>query len=176
MLGPEEPAYAASPLLLGLNQELPRERTSLEQMAGTTPIMAEISFYWCFLFWVLAARCSSGVLPWQALAISNGRALSWIDRISGSAATAQHFNTQQPVPRRSVGVAGGGNPSGAPGPALWRQFALFLSRAQLQRPPRFKLPAAAGLQSAIPLQPQHSTSHSAIVIPTKATRAVHLCG
>ena len=56
--GLKEPAYAASPLLPDLNQELPRERTSLEQMAGDCHATngSEISFYWCFPFWVLAAQ------------------------------------------------------------------------------------------------------------------------
>ena len=56
--GLKEPAYAASPLLPDLDQELPRERTSLEQMVEDCHSAhgSEISFYWCFPFWVLAAQ------------------------------------------------------------------------------------------------------------------------
>ena len=56
--GLKEPSFAASPLLPALNQALPQERPLLEQMVGEchTAYGNEISFYWCFPFWVLAAQ------------------------------------------------------------------------------------------------------------------------
>ena len=56
--GLKEPSFAASPLLPALNQALPQERPLLEQMVGEchTAYGNEISFYWCFPFWVMAAQ------------------------------------------------------------------------------------------------------------------------
>ena len=59
--GLKEPAYGAAPLLPVLNQVLPQELAALEQQVsqGHAVHGSEISFYWCFPFWVLAAQLQS---------------------------------------------------------------------------------------------------------------------
>ncbi len=56
--GLKEPAYGKSPLLPALHQVLPQELSALEQQASQCHSAhgSEISFYWCFPFWVLAAQ------------------------------------------------------------------------------------------------------------------------
>ena len=59
--GLKEPAYGAAPLLPALDQVLPQELAALEQQVsqGHAVHGSEISFYWCFPFWVLAAQLQS---------------------------------------------------------------------------------------------------------------------
>ena len=56
--GLKEPTYGASPLLPALDQVLPQELAALEHQVseGHAVHGSEISFYWCFPFWVLAAQ------------------------------------------------------------------------------------------------------------------------
>ena len=56
--GLKEPAYGAAPLLPSLDQVLPQELAALEQQVSQCHAIhgSEISFYWCFPFWVLAAQ------------------------------------------------------------------------------------------------------------------------
>ena len=59
--GLKEPAYGAAPLLPALDQVLPQELAALEQQVSQCHAVhgSEISFYWCFPFWVLAAQLQS---------------------------------------------------------------------------------------------------------------------
>jgi len=59
--GLKEPAYGAAPLLPALDQVLPQELSALEQRVSQCHAVhgSEISFYWCFPFWVLAAQLQS---------------------------------------------------------------------------------------------------------------------
>ena len=59
--GLKEPAYGAAPLLPSLDQVLPQELAALEQQVSQCHAVhgSEISFYWCFPFWVLAAKLQS---------------------------------------------------------------------------------------------------------------------
>ena len=56
--GLKEPAYGAAPLLPSLNQVLAQDFGALEQQVSDCHAIegSEISFYWCFPFWVLAAQ------------------------------------------------------------------------------------------------------------------------
>ena len=59
--GLKEDAYGAVPLLPALDQVLPQELAALEQQVSQCHAVhgTEISFYWCFPFWVLAAQLQS---------------------------------------------------------------------------------------------------------------------
>ena len=59
--GLKEPAYGAAPLLPVLDQVLPQKLAVLEQQVSQRHAVygSEISFYWCFPFWVLAAQLQS---------------------------------------------------------------------------------------------------------------------
>ena len=59
--GLKEPAYGEAPLLPALNQVLPQELSALEEQVSECHGVhgSEISFYWCFPFWVLAAQLQS---------------------------------------------------------------------------------------------------------------------
>ena len=61
MLGAQGAAYGAAPLLPALDQVLPQELAALEQQVSQDHAVhgSEISFYWCFPFWVLAAQLQS---------------------------------------------------------------------------------------------------------------------
>jgi hypothetical protein len=56
--GLKEPAYGVAPLLPALGQFLPQELEALEQQVTHCHAVhgSEITFYWCFPFWVLAAK------------------------------------------------------------------------------------------------------------------------
>jgi hypothetical protein len=56
--GLKEPAYGAAPLLPALDQVLPQELAALEQQVSQCHAVhgSEISFYWCFPFWVLSVQ------------------------------------------------------------------------------------------------------------------------
>lgn len=59
--GLKEPAYGGAPLLPALGQVLPQELVALEQQVTHCHAVhgSEISFYWCFPFWVLAVQLQS---------------------------------------------------------------------------------------------------------------------
>ena len=65
--GLKEPAYGAAPLLPSLGQVLPQELAALEHQVSQCHAVhgSEISFYWCFPFWVLA-----GHLQLQGIALA----------------------------------------------------------------------------------------------------------
>ena len=63
--GLKEPAYGAAPLLPALDQVLPQELAALEQQVSQCHTVhgTEISFYWCFPFWVWRQSCSCRGYP-----------------------------------------------------------------------------------------------------------------
>ena len=72
--GLKEPTYGAAPLLPALDQLFPQELAALEQQVSESHAVhgSEVSFYWCFPFWVLAAQlqcqgiCVGGLSDFEA--------------------------------------------------------------------------------------------------------------
>ena len=73
------------------DQVLPQELAALEQQVseGHAVHGSEISFYWCFPFWVLAAQLQSkGIVVAGFSDFEVARSLTAVDRSGGFAATA----------------------------------------------------------------------------------------
>ena len=148
-----------------LDQVLNQELAALEQQVSECHAVhgSEISFYWCFPFWVLAAQ-----LQLQGIDLAGLSDFEAARRIPQLIVLVdlpmQRSSLHRLISRSGVPlVLLVAETPGAPGPALLRQFAFLCGGTQLQPQARFPLPATAELQSAVSLQPR------------LATRATHCC-